>query len=404
MRSLLSLLVLVLCAGCGTGAVVFAPTAAPPDASPLRYEHPSGAFALTLPRNWTVYTQNTAALVSASFAPPDSGQPLLTVAAVNLGAEIDAAAFGTLIDQYQAQVRPDVARYSEQNRQAMGDGSWRISGLRQMAGGVTQQVNTFIDREGSWLVITESVIPDSGAWLNALQAAVNTVTVNSAAPLAASDLSALAGVAVSSFSILNVATWTTAQGVFFVTGEVQNNTDQLVTNLPVRVVLISEDGLEVAEARDVVMGHGQSPGGFAPFSLRFGQGQPARSNRYRLEVGTPESAAALYGAEVLTWTDSSSVAANGQLIIAGTVRNCRVSLSPTGVDASALQPADCGSTPVRQPRVTVTVFDSAGQVIAAAFSDLAVETLLPGESAPYQIVISEMGGVPANYIVNVQGR
>jgi hypothetical protein len=404
MKRILLYLLMILCAGCGSGAVVFAPTPLPPDLSPARYEHPGGAFAVTLPRSWAVYVQNTSILASASFSAAGRSEPILTIAVVNLGAQIEAAAFGTLIDQYQALVRPDVGRYAEQNRQAMGDGSWRMTGLRQVSGGGAQQVNTFIDRDGAWLSVVDVVVPDDALLFEQLQAAVNSILLNTSAPLTPTDVTTLSSVAVTGFSILNSTAWTTPAGVLFVTGEVANYSDQTVTNLPVRVVLITADGVEVAEARDMVMGHGIPPGSFAPFSLRFGQGQPARTTTYRIELGTPQTGGVVHGTDVLAWTDASSFNSDGQLVVAGTVSNCRVALLPLQ-DELVLQPTavpDCGTTTVRQPRVMVTVFDSAGSVIAAAFSDLAFDTLAPGESAPYQLILPEIGGQPTNYIVSAQ--
>ncbi len=404
MRWMLYMVWVLLFAGCGTGAVVFAPTPLPPDLTPSRYEHPGGAFSVVLPRSWAVYTQHTTTLASAAFSIAGRGEPTLTIATINLGTPIEASAFGTFIDQYQAQVRPDLGRYTEQNRQAMGDGSWRITGLRQMTDGVTQQVNTFIDRDGAFISVVEVVIPDEPLLFEQVQTAINSVTLNTSAPLTASDLTTLSSVATSNFNVLNVTAWTTPAGVLFITGEVANYGDQTAVNVPVRAVLVSEDGLDVAEARDVVMGHGIPPGGFAPFSLRFGQGQPTRTTTYRIELGTPEGSGTLYSGEVLAWTDSSSFNSSGQLVIAGTVSNCRVALVETQQEL-VLQPTtvpDCGATTVHNPRVMVTVFDSGGNVIAAAFTDLAFDTLEPGDSAPYQLIIGELGGLPANYIVNVQ--
>jgi hypothetical protein len=404
MRGLWAIILMLLCTGCGTGAVVFAPTPLPPDLTPALYTHPGGAFSLTMPRSWAAYTQNTTILASASFSIPGRAEPSLTIAVVNLGSPIDAASFGLLIDRYQSQVRPDLGHYSEQNRQAMGDGSWRITGARQISGGVTQQVNTFIDRDGSWVSVIEVVIPSDALLFEQIQTAINTVALNTGTPLTPTDLSTLSGAATSGFNVLNVSAWTTRDGVLFVTGEVANYTDQTVVGVPVRVVLINEDGDDVAEARDVVMGHGIPTGGFAPFSLRFGQGQPARTPRYRIELGTPEATITVHGSDLLAWTDTSSFNSDGQLVIAGTVSNCRVALAPVQQEL-VLQPTtvpDCGTTTVRNPRVTVTVFDSGGNVIAAAFSDLAFDTLAPGESAPYQLILPEVGGQPANYIVNVQ--
>jgi hypothetical protein len=57
--------------------------------------------------------------------------------------------------------------------------------------------------------------------------------------------------------------------------------------------------------------------------------------------------------------------------------------------------------PILSPRVVTTIFDSAGNVIAAAFVDLTA-ALSPSDTAPFHIVVPELGGQPANYIVNVQ--
>jgi hypothetical protein len=182
--------------------------------------------------------------------------------------------------------------------------------------------------------------------------------------------------------------WTTPGGVFFITGEIANNGSVVVTDMPVRALLFTQDGLGVAEAVDTPMGYGLLPREFAPFSLRFGQGQPALSTTFEVILGSedwlPDDSAVIYGASEMTWTDESTFNDNGQLVIDGTVTN-------TSTHA------------IRQPRAIVTVFDSAQNVIAAGFSDLASTELAPGDSANYQIVVAEMGGEPAQYIVNVQG-
>jgi hypothetical protein len=156
----------------------------------------------------------------------------------------------------------------------------------------------------------------------------------------------------------------------------------------VRAVLSTADGIGVAEAVDTVMGYTILPGGFAPFSLRFGQGQPALTTTYTLSLGSadwqPAESIAVYGADQLTWTDDTSYTNQGHLVVSGAVTNT-------------------GSRTVRSLRATVTIFDRQRRVIAAAFTDLAPDTLAPGESLPYQMLVAEMGGAPANYIVNVQG-
>ena len=376
---------LVLAASaCSGGAVVFAPTAPPPDLSPVRYEHPSGAFSVVVPPNWSVYLQNTTTLATAGFSAPDDSQPSLVVSVVNLGDDLDASTFSDVLNRYQTQVRPDLDRYTEQSRQAMGDGSWRISGVRN--DGQPQPLNTFIQRTGSLLGIIDVTVPGSEARMKIIQDMVNTVALHAEARLDTAPLSTLAYASGRDFGLLHVNTWTTPDGVFYITGEVANYSGALAADLPVQAQLRTADGLNVSGAQDVVMGYGIPPGGFAPFSLRFGQ-QPALSTAYELSVGGAgwrnDPARHLYSDESLEWTDDSSLS-GGQLTVSGAVRNK-------------------GTETVRKLRAVVTVFDDQQRVVAARFADLNPGILQPGESAPFSVLIPELAGQPANFIVNLQG-
>jgi hypothetical protein len=387
MRLSLVILVMIL-AGCSSGAVVFAPTPLPQDFSAARYDHPSGAFSLNVPRNWSVYTQNTTTLATAAFAAPDSVEPEITIAVIKLGETLDSSGFSDLLNLYQAQIRPDVGKYTEQNRQAMGDGSWRMTGLRQTAGGATEQVNTFIEQSENLLGVIDVIVPDDNAQMTDLQAIINTFQLNGETGLQAAELSSLVSVANASLDIIHLFAWTTPTGVFFITGEVANNGSEVVTGIPVRAVLFTEDGLPTGEAIDTPMGYGLPPGEFAPFSLRFGQGQPALTTRFEIDLGSADwqadPEAVIYSANEMQWTDESTFDNNEQIIISGSVTN----ISPHVI---------------HNPRAIVTVFDNAQHVIAAGFSDLSVPQLAPDESADFQIAMPEIGGEPAQYIVNVQG-
>ena len=107
-RKFLLILILVL-SGCSGGAVVFAPTPAPPDQSPLQYDHPSGAFSLVVPRQWAIYEQNTTTLATAAFSAPGSNQPALLAAVINLGHEVGADEFGALLSPIlRKQLKPGI--------------------------------------------------------------------------------------------------------------------------------------------------------------------------------------------------------------------------------------------------------------------------------------------------------
>jgi hypothetical protein len=385
---IVAILLMAIIAGCEQGAVVFAPTPLPPDLVSVRYTHPSGAFSIDLPRNWTVSTQNTNTLASAFFTPPTGVAPTLGVYAIHL---IDQPGVTTIIDDYQQLIRPDAARYGEQDRQVMSDGSWRLTGLRVSPGGVSQQINTFIQLSGEYLGVVDAELPDTPDRQAQLERIINSFSLNASADLEPTPLTTLANVAPSQLEILHVSSWGTSSGVYFVTGEVINHSDHFLINVPVRVELQTADGVGLAEALDMVMGYAIPPGEFAPFSLRFGQGQPDNAVQYALTLGaadwTPETAndEIISEVETLTWTDTSSFTPEGHLLISGALTN-------TGTES------------VRDPLATVTVFDSRQNVIAAVFSLVTDASLAPQESIDFNIQIAEMGGDPSNYIVNIQAR
>jgi hypothetical protein len=384
---ILVLLIAVCLAGCSSGAVVFAPTPPPPDVSPLRYDHPGGAFSVIVPRNWSVYTQNTITLAAASFAPPGADEPPVHFAVMNLGKPVDSAGLGDLINQYQKQIRPDVTRYTEVERQAMGDGSWRLTGTRATIGGRVESVNTFIQQSGTFIGIAEVVLPNNTAQIAELQGIINSFSVNTSAGLQPSNLTTLGTAAAANLEILHVSTWTTPSGVFFITGEVANYNPTRITDVPVRAVLRTPDGLAVAEAVDTVMAYSIPPGGFAPFSLRFGQGQPALTNNYELYLGNadwkPDANRIVYGQDQLKWDDQSQILGDGRLIISGSITNV-------------------GDKTLTSVRAIVTIFDKDQHVIAAGFSP-ASSSLAPKATTPFSVIVPERGGEGANYIVNVEG-
>lgn len=381
------LLLLILCAtlaACDTGAVVFAPTPLPPDLSPVTLRHPSGAFSIAVPPNWGVYTQNDTAVVSYSFSPPGYDAPALTAAVIHLAS--DASNIEQLATEYQTLHRPDRRRYTETAREAQPDGSWRFSGVRLLSDGTQLALNTFVRADGQFVSVIETQVPDDAELREQLEISVNTLTVNTAAPLPAAELSALSFVHTASLEIQNTAAWTNSTGVLFVTGEIANHTGQDIAEMPVRVALLDGDGAVIIEAADRAMGYHIAAGGFAPFSLRFGQGQPINAVGYRVTMGdqpTTPPARTIIAAPVLQWTDESIFTAEGRLLVTGTVTNT-------------------GNQTAFDPMAMVTVFDGSGDVIGAWYQALVTRELRPGESAPYEVNVIELGGGARNYIVELQ--
>jgi hypothetical protein len=376
-------------ASCRGDAVVFAPPPPPPEIAPLRYDHPSRAFSVRVPQRWSRQERHATTLASVAFAPVGAHTPLVYIAVIRLPQPPQGAAdVRDLLDAYQASIRPDVSRYTEQTREAMSDGSWRITGLRTASNGSTQRLNTFIVIEADMVGVMDVVLTDDATLTAELEAIANSFTVQTA--LAPSSLETLRFAGSARLEALNLHTWQTPDGVFYVTGEIANYRDRPVADVPVTVTLQTADGRDVAQASDRVMGYGIIPGGFAPFSLRFGEGQAPLTAAYTLTVGGPGwelgEPPALYAEDVLTWTDESTLSENGGLQVVGDIRN-------TSADVF-----------VYLPRVVVTVFDEAQRVIGAGFADLDDVEIAPGETTPFQIVLPEVGGNPSRYIVQVQGQ
>jgi hypothetical protein len=385
---LIFVLAAVLLAGCAGDAVVFAPTPLPPDLSPIAYGHPSSAFTVIAPRNWAVYETNTPTLAATAFSSPNETDPTLTIAVIRLSDALSDDAFGALLDRWQTQLRPDVDRYVEVDRQAMGDGSWRLAGVRRLAGGTSQALNTFIQRSGSNLALIETAIPNNPQDAAQLERVINSVVVNPGAPLEPTTVETLATARAASVGVIHVYAWSTAGGVFFITGEIANFGGTTLVDVPIVADLLGVDGRVLGGAEDVAMGYGILPGGFAPFSLRFGQGQPPDGARFDVRVGsaaTGEGEGRTLVSEAQFQTrDESRFDSLGRFIVSGEIEH-------VGADVAA------------SPRVVVTVFDAAQNVIGAAFADVGVARLAPGERARYEVALPELGGDPATFSVMVQG-
>jgi hypothetical protein len=378
--SIIAIMLQLFLSACGSGSVMFAPTPAPPDSSPLRFEHPGGAFSISVPRLWSSYVQDTTTLASAAFSPPGESRPVIQISVMNPGRRFSGTELNTFMQTWQASLRPDAPNYAPVDQQAMGDGSWRLTGLQHSAG-LTQAVNTFIQQTGTLLSVVEVRLPESGVFPE-LEAIINSLVVNSEATLQPAEPTVLTAAAATALEIQHVTARTTPQGVLFITGEVANRGQEAPGSLPVRALLYGADGRAAAEALDVVMGHAIQPGGFAPFSLRFGA-QPPGITTYSITLGGDGTGQPRTDVLDLQVTNSSRTEPDGRLFITGVVTNP-------------------GTTVVEQVRVVVTIFDPDQNVIAAGFSDVAA-LLDPGAGVDYQVIIPELGGTPVNFTVLAQG-
>lgn len=334
-----------------------------------------------------MFTIDRSGTAVAAFTPPDATTPALTATVAHLNAEPNLATF---INSYQTDLRPDARRYVEQDRQAMGDGSWRLVGLRTTPGGLLEEVNTFIEVSGAFVGIVEVVLPPNPTQITSeLERAVNTFRMNPDASLGAVVPAALSNLASSALTVSNVTTWATPAGVFFITGEVANHTDLPLAPISVRVGLLDASGAQTAGSRDETMGYAILPGTAAPFSLRFdfSGGPPPDSNAFELAVETTGGALAEAEpiASGIVWQDSAEYGPDNVLVVRGIVVNQ-------------------GSDTVESLLAVITIFDDRRGVIAAVREMLPGGPLEPEANRPFEVRIPEVGGVMANHLVTIQAR
>ncbi len=378
------ILIVLMIGGCSGGAVQFAPSSILDAEALIRYTHPGGAFTLAIPRAWALYEMNTTLLASTALTPPEGGAPLLMFAVVNAENAFDDAQFEAWITRYASELRLDARRFVEQGRDRLPDGGWRIAGYQRSAAG-NLPVNLFFQRFGSWIGLIEYT-PSNTEPSIVIEQIMNSFTVSTNAALQPTSADTLSAARSSPFTAINVRAWTAPDGALFITGEVVNNTSAVIAPAPVDVQILTSNGTPLTGAADVVMGYGLFPGGFAPFSVRFGEGQANDAAIYSVRIGAdgwmPETAA-FVGSNALQWTDQLTAERDGSLLISGDVTNT-------------------GDQPLQALRAVATVFDSDGAVIAAGQTEYA-ESLASGDTRRYEIVLSALGDAAFQYTVSVQG-
>ena len=383
-------LVAGLSSGCTSGTVVVVATPAPPGAGFETYLHPTRVFSIRLPPDWAVTDLATAGAVYVEFSPPGAFRPPITAYVVNTGAPLNAEAFEQALGAYLASFHPDPTRYAPQERTVQADGSWRMPALLR-SGAETLQLNIFFQREGALFAAMEVLVPaDNPALLDTLDLIIDTFALYPDADLGAARI-AQAGApvdqaAAGTIGFAGLYTWTDSQGSFHINGQVVNQDVSALEFVRVTAYLFDSAGARLAELSDFAAADVLAPGQSAPFGLLFVGGRPPAAVRYELHAMARHAgvtAARYYGPSNFTIADHADFDARGHLVVSGTVTN-------TGPFAAAFI------------KVTVTIFDSAGRVVATDTTFTQQQELPPGQSAGYQMTFFELGGDATRYLSTAQ--
>ncbi len=397
LSTVLGLLLMAVLSGCDTSPVVVVATPVPLDSAFHTYRHPSGVFSLRLPPDWSVRDVSQGDAVRVEFSPPgNSGLPL-TVYVVNTGNVIDSASLLDAINRYQATVNGNASVYSEISRNAQGDGSWRLVGVRQTPIG-PRQLNTFLQADKSFLSAIEiDVTGATDAMLQTLRAIVNTFRVDPTAVINASSIQAPADSGKTSASGVLVFdglyTWTNAQGAFVINGEITNRSGGPLEAVRITATLYDAQNNALVAQDDVVSVEVFQNQAKAPFSIHFRSGKPSQAVRYELQTAARNAEYALStylgDDKFIHGNDKATYNASGYLTVVGDVVNTT-------------------DTVAHFVKVTVTVFDDQQRVVATdstfASKPDAKPDLLPHDAGHFEVIFYELGGNAARYVISVEGK
>jgi hypothetical protein len=386
-------LIALAAAACATSPVVVVATPVPLDAQFRTYRHPSGVFKLRLPADWSVRDLSHGDTIRVEFSPPGNAGLPVTVYVVNTGTVLDAASLLDAINRYQAALNGDSSVYHEVSRNAQGDGSWRLAGVRQTPIG-PRLLNTFLQADKSFLSAIEVDLTDANdAMQQTLRAIINTYRVDPTVVIGASQIQAPEGVSANTSSGVlafgGLYTWTNPQGAFIVNGEVTNQSGGPLEGIRITAILYDAQNKALVEQANVIPLEVLDDKAKAPFSIHFRNGRPSQAVRYELQAAARNAEYAisthLGDDSFIRGNDKAQYNANGYLTVSGDVVNKTQGAA-------------------RYIKATVTLYNEQQQVVATDNAFLSKPELLPGETSHFEVTFYEVGGNAARYVITIEGK
>jgi hypothetical protein len=390
----LTLLLIGVVVACQPATVVVVTTPGAAESGFVTYRHPSGAFTLRLPPDWSIRDVSQNDTLRVEFSPPANDGLPLTVYILNTGQVMDTPALLEQINLYQKVFSPVPGQYTEIARNAQGDGSWRVVGVRQTPIGA-RQLNTFLQGDKTFLSVIEIDITEATEpKLALLRLILNSYQVDSGASLSTQGISAINPVTVADESVGSVSfsgllDWSDASGGFNINGLLTNQVDSPIEAVRVTALIYDSTNRLIAEQPDVLPNEVIGVGESVPFTIRFQSGKPAGATRYELQAAARHAEYNLprYLGETnfIKGNEKATYNAQGFLVVSGDVVN------------QTQQPA-------KAIRVTVTLFDDQNRVVGAETAFVAKPELLPGEVSRFEVTFFQLAGNASRFVTRIEGR
>jgi LysM repeat protein len=181
------------------------------------------------------------------------------------------------------------------------------------------------------------------------------------------------------FSIRGVSFFETPVGSLWCLGEVVNTTAVTLTNALVKVTLFDSTGSPVAEGDAFAAADIIPPTARAPFGILFIAPPPDFASHQVTILRGEAAGAQSAGYLSLAVVEAEGSPSGGQFEVTGTVRNG----DPRRVASRAI--------------VVITTYDAQGQVTGFRQHEVEGGALAPGEAAPFRVLVSAHGDVPAEF-------
>jgi LysM repeat protein len=187
------------------------------------------------------------------------------------------------------------------------------------------------------------------------------------------------------FQVANAGFYETPVGSLWCLGEVINNTGAAIEQVQVAVSLYDAEGEVVATGStftefDIIPNESKMP-----FALLFTE--PPSGFSHHQVVALSGVAVAHWGRNYMDLTiesDRGEVSGERAYVVTGQVRNT-------------------GQHDAEQIRMVVTAYDAEGRVVGIRRGSPETQTLGIGESSPFRVSLSSLGGQVVTYTVQVQG-
>jgi murein DD-endopeptidase MepM/ murein hydrolase activator NlpD len=188
------------------------------------------------------------------------------------------------------------------------------------------------------------------------------------------------------FQIANVGFYETPVGSLWCLGEVMNNTGASIEQVQVAVSLYDAEGETVATGStftefDIIPNEARMP-----FALLFTE-PPSSFSHHQVET--------LSGVTVDHW---------GRNYVDLTVELDRGETSGERAYVVTGQVKNTGQHDAEQIRIVVTAYDAEGRVVGVRRGSPETQTLGMGESSPFRVSLSSLGGQVVTHTVQVQGQ